>query len=258
VTLTAALLAAACVAILGHAAGWLTRDGAIAAVIVGGIILTSAGLTGIALLALFFLSGSILTYAGRGGMPDRDESPSRGRTWRQVVANGGWAAVGALLVPGEPAWGWAILIGALAAGQADTWGTEIGGRSPTPPRLITTGRAVPAGTSGGVTLLGTLAGISGAGLIAGLAWALGVPGGIVVAGIVGGVVGTLSDSLLGATVQGVYRCDTCDVTTEQPSPRCGQLTRLVRGCRWMDNDVVNLLATGLGGGSALVVATALP
>jgi len=253
VTLTAALLAAGCLAILGHAAGWLTRDGAIAAAAVGGVILISTGLTGIALLALFFLSGSILTYAGRRGRSASDTSPTRGRTWRQVIANGGWAAVGALLVSAEPTQGWPILVGALAAAQADTWGTEIGGRSPTPPRLITTGQPVPTGTSGGVTLLGTVAGVVGAGLMGGLAWMLNVTGSVALAALVGGVLGTLADSLLGATLQGMYHCDACDVKTERRSHQCGNAARLVSGWRWMDNDVVNLLATGVGAAVAVML-----
>src|SRR5438093_5230732 len=51
--------------------------------------------------------------------------------------------------PGGPA-------GALAAAAADTWATEIGAFSPFAPRLITSGRQVPRGTSGGITVLGSL------------------------------------------------------------------------------------------------------
>jgi uncharacterized protein (TIGR00297 family) len=251
VTVAAALLAAGCVTVVGYAAGWLTRDGAIAAAIVGGLVLVSAGLAGLAFLALFFLSGSLLTYVGRRGPSDSDEKPQRGRTWRQVVANGGWAAVGALLVPGAPAFGWPILIGALAAAQADTWGTEIGGRSSTPPRLITTGQPVQAGTSGGVTVLGTLAGIVGAGLMGWLAWMLHVPGSVALAAAAGGLLGSLTDSLLGATVQGMYHCTRCDTKTEHPIHRCGGTASLVRGWGWMDNDAVNLVATGLGAVTAV-------
>jgi uncharacterized protein (TIGR00297 family) len=251
VTFAAALLAAGGVAVLGYAAGWLTRDGAIAAAIVGGLILASAGLAGITLLAFFFLSGSVLTYVGRYGLPGSAERPRRGRTWRQVAANGGWAAMGALLVPGEPALGWPILVGALAAAQADTWGTEIGGRSPSPPRLITTGQPVQAGTSGGVTLLGTFAGILGAGLMGCLAWMLNVSGSVALAAAAGGLLGTLADSLLGATIQGMYHCDRCTIRTEHRTHWCGSTARLTRGWAWVDNDGVNLVATGLGAATAV-------
>jgi uncharacterized protein (TIGR00297 family) len=248
VTLAASLLAAAVLALAGHAVGWLTRGGAIAAAAVGGLLLGFGGIPGFALLSFFFLSGSILTY-GRTRL--RPQRPGRGRTWRQVVANGGVAAVGALLIARSPELGWAVVTGAIAAALADTWGTEIGAKARRPPRLITTGRPVPPGTSGGITLLGTLAGVLGAGLLAALAVAMGVPPAGALAGAVGGVAGTLGDSLLGATVQGMYRCDVCGADTERSVHRCGTPSRLVRGYGWIDNDVVNLLATAIGAGVAV-------
>jgi len=250
VTLAASLLTAAGLALAGHAVGWLTRGGAIAAAAVGGILLGFGGIPCFALLSFLFLSGSLLTY---GQARPRRERSGRGRTWRQVVANGGVAAIGALLIARSPELGWAVVTGAIAAALADTWGTEIGAKARRPPRLITTGRPVPPGTSGGITLLGTLAGVIGAGLLGTLAAAMGIPPASAVAGAVGGVAGTLGDSLLGATVQGMYRCDACGEDTERSAHRCGTPSRLVRGFGWMDNDVVNLLATAIGAGVAVVL-----
>lgn len=55
-----------------------------------------------------------------------------------------------------------------AAVAADTFSSELGILSSSPPRLITspTLRKVPPGTNGGVTLIGTLAGFLGAFVIA--------------------------------------------------------------------------------------------
>ena len=249
-TPAASLLAAAGLALAGYAVGWLTRGGTLAAAAVGGILLAFGGIPGFVLLSFFFLSGSLLTY---GRTRPGGERSGRGRTWQQVVANGGVAAVGALLIGRFPQLGWAVVTGAIAAALADTWGTEFGTKARRPPRLITSGRPVPPGTSGGVTVLGTLAGVLGAGLLGGLAAAMGVPPVSAVAGAAGGVAGTLGDSLLGATVQGMYCCDACSTGTEHRVHRCGAPGRLIRGRRWMDNDVVNLLATGIGAGVAGVV-----
>jgi uncharacterized protein (TIGR00297 family) len=194
---------------------WLTAGGAAAALAVGGATAWGLGWRGLVLLLAFFISGSLLTRGG--GRRDA----------RQVLANGGVAAAAGALGA------WPIAAGAIAAAAADTWATEIGAFSPTPPRLITSGAPVPPGTDGGITPLGTAGGALGALFIGGLAAfldprAMGPgsthPGWTVAVVATAGVVGMLVDSLLGATVQG-------------------------RG-RWLDNDGVNLATTLAGAGIA--------
>ncbi len=191
---------------------WLTGRGVAAALGVGLATGFGLGWRGLLLLLGFFVSSSLL-------------SKKTSRNHRQVIANGGIAALSALLGS------WLAFAGALAAATADTWATEIGRFSPTPPRLITNGARVPAGTDGGMTLLGTVGGIAGAGLIAGLAVGLGPGGsglGLAMRVAVAGIIGMLLDSLLGATVQGKVR--------------------------WVDNDVVNLAATLTGAACAGLIA----
>jgi len=110
---------------------------------------------------------------------------------------------------------------------------------------------VTPGTSGGVTALGTLAAVLGAGVMAGAAFVLGASLTTAVAALGGGVAGMLIDSLLGATVQARYRCERCQVTTEQSRHACGQLGARIQGLKWIDNDAVNFLATGSGGALTL-------
>lgn len=248
----AALAVSASLAGIGRSLRWLTTGGAVAATIVGTTILAAAGVEGLLLLAFFFVSGSILSYQAFW-QPDRRTAtaPTPGRTWRQVTANGGVAAAGALLLPWIPEVAWAIVTGALAAAQADTWSTEVGRLARKPPRLITSGRPVPTGTSGAISPLGTAAGVAGATVMAGCALFVGVPQDIAVATAIGGTVGFLGDSVLGATAQASYRCDTCAMDGERPVHTCGRSAPLVRGYRWIDNDVVNLVATVVGAGIAV-------
>ncbi|NIM52103.1 MAG: DUF92 domain-containing protein [Gemmatimonadales bacterium] len=252
-TPAAAVVLAGGLALVGRTIGWLTPGGALAAALVGALILVGGGVAGAALLALFFISSSVLTYAVRPLPQVWNHREAGGRNARQVLANGSWAALGAVLVTVQAAAGWPLLTGALAAAQADTWATEIGMRSRRAPRLITSGRPVPAGTSGGVTALGTFAAVAGAGATGIVAAALGVPPHAAAAAVVGGTAGMLGDSILGATVQGVFHCESCATETEHALHRCGIAARPVRGWRSLGNNAVNFVATGVGGLVAVAV-----
>ena len=224
---------------------WLTPDGLAAALVVGAAVLWGFGWRGAVVLLAFFISGSLLTRFATGG--------GARRTARQVAANGGVAAVAAILGS------WSAAMGAIAAATADTWATEFGVFSPVPPRLVTTWTRAPRGASGGVTALGTLGGMLGAGLIAVLAHHFAprtpAPGVPVIAFV--GMAGMLADSLLGATAQGLYECAACGRQTERREAACHGAVRLIKGWRWLDNDAVNLLATVVGAVLALVSTRAV-
>ena len=220
---------------------WLSRGGLIAACAVGAGTTWGLGWAGLALLAAFFLSGSLLSQ-----LAERGEGPRR--TARQVLANGGVATLAALLGA------WTAAAGAIAAAAADTWATEIGAFSPFPPRLLTSGRRVARGTSGGITALGTLGGVAGAVTIAWLAYVL-APRGAAPALVTltgAGVVGMLADSVLGATLQGKYHCPACDARFERGNTVCHEPVLLTGGWRWLDNDGVNFAATVCGAAVALL------
>lgn len=244
----AAALAGA-VAVAGRGMGWLSSRGALAAAIVGAAVLWGRGIGAGALLGFFFVTGSLLSRHIQAPSPQPQASR---RTARQVLANGSWVAAAAIWPVGNA--GWVVFGGALAAALADTWATEIGALSRTAPRSIISGNLVAPGTSGGITPLGTLGGVTGAFVMGLLMWLVTGRLPIGIATAAGGTAGALADSLLGATLQCVYSCESCGSTIEDARHDCGGAPiRVVRGTRWLNNDGVNLAATGIGGAVAMLV-----
>ena len=229
------------------------------AAVVVGTVAVGAGWGWGALLVAFFVSSSLLSRIGAAGKARRTAAiVAKGgeRDAWQVLANGGvfaLAALGSVVWPGA---GWGLLAtGALAAAAADTWATEIGTMARQRPRSVIGFRPVPAGTSGAVTVLGLAGSVAGAAFVGGVASMAGVaavavgrPAALIV---VAGVTGALSDTMLGATLQARRHCPACDVATERIVHSCGEQTRPAGGVPWMDNDVVNLLATTVGAVVAL-------
>jgi uncharacterized protein (TIGR00297 family) len=253
--------------LLGVAIAWLawrlgslSTSGAVAAAIMGTAIFGLGGRAWAVPLLTFFISSSALsrTFKRRKALFDEKFAKGSQRDAGQVLANGG---LGTLLVIAanlwpHPAWFIAYL-GSLASVNADTWATEIGVLSRAAPRLITTGKQVAAGTSGGISALGTLATLLGgavielSGMWVGEIGAMPITLGMI---SVAGLTGSLFDSLLGATVQAIYTCPACDKETERhPLHTCGAATMRLRGWRWLNNDRVNFLASLMGASSATVL-----
>mmetsp|Transcript_34269 Transcript_34269/g.97141 ORF Transcript_34269/g.97141 Transcript_34269/m.97141 type:complete len:355 (-) Transcript_34269:465-1529(-) len=164
----------------------LSLSGAIAAAVVGGVTLIASFRCTVVLLGFFFASSAMTRFGER--MKDIDDQHKVGgqRDWVQVLCNGAvpsivaaalcWFSGGVDLpigMPGTPSattWLAAAYLGYYACCCGDTWASELGVLSSTPPRLVTTFKTVRPGTNGGVTLLGLLASVSG-GLFVGLCFA---------------------------------------------------------------------------------------
>ena len=282
--LLAGLALAAAIALAAYLARALDRGGAAAAALLGAVVFGLGGLPWAVILVGFFVTSSALSRLFRRRKARFDEKFSKGtrRDAGQVLANGGVAGLAAALAwlagsiapAGSPLRYllWLAFCASLAAATADTWATELGVLSRRAPVLITSGKPVEAGTSGGVSLAGLLAAAGGSALIALLGWwmeRVGLASGAPItsaglqAGLYGlvflaGLAGSLVDSTLGATVQAIYTCPTCHKETERhPLHTCGTPTVHSRGWGWLDNDLVNTACTLSAALLALAVGLAL-
>lgn len=242
----------------------LSGTGTVAAILVGVLVFVFGGIDWFILLAVFFLTSVFFTRfkADKKGEVVKEFAKGGVRDFWQVFANGGLACLLAVAhyYYKSPVVFFAFL-GVIATVNADTWATELGILGKGRPRLITTGQPVRVGTSGAVSLGGTLSAFAGAAVIA-LVFALTqlllnkplfprdasllsleLLGIIVFAG----VLGTLLDSLLGATLQAMYYCTHCKTETEKAMHYCGRPTTAIRGFKWFDNDIVNLASSMVGG-----------
>jgi len=254
-----AFAASAAIALLAWRAGTLSRSGALAAVLIGAVALSTGRAWGGFLISWFVLTAA-LSRLGRvrkarhvHGMVEKGGA----RDARQVLANGNVFAVGTLStwwLGGDASTLAAVAAAAaLAAAGADTWATEAGTWATARAWSLRTRRWVSAGTSGAITLPGTLAMAIGALCWSGAAVQLGlIPASAWHAVALGGVGGATADTLLGALAQQRRWCANCRRDTEQYRHECGHPTRHVAGLHWLDNDLVNLAATVSGAAIAML------
>ena len=167
-------------------------------IIMGIIIIFSAGANWLLLIVLFLVMSLLATKFSKKYKMSLGEFEGR-RTSKNVISNGVvacfMAAFGGYYLPFVGGF-----IGAIATATADTLASEIGVLDQNP-RLITTLQKVDPGTNGAVSVLGTAVGIIGAAIIGIAAYFLGImtnPLLAILVSIISGTVGCLLDSILGA------------------------------------------------------------
>jgi uncharacterized membrane protein len=157
----------------------------------------------------------------------------------------------------RPSWLSVGILGAFSSCNGDTWASELATvLDKGLPILITTGKPVPKGTNGGISAIGLMVSLLG-GLAVGFAnyamliytidadmlarspaqWP------IIVAGGFAGLVGSLVDSILGATLQYSGFNRKTGVIVEQP----GKDVVHISGRRILDNHSVNLISSVIMG-----------
>ncbi len=231
----------------------LSRSGAVGMIIVGTIVFGLGGLIFAVPLVFFFISSSlislIITPSKRQAMITFDKTGPRD-IW-QVLANGGVGAICVILyfITGKFIWFFPYLA-ALCEATSDTWATELGTLSKTYPVSITTLKRVEPGRSGGVTVIGTLAAVAGslATMLSGYS-VMAVEFGLQqyqfkfwLAAVNAGLAGAILDSIMGGSIQAMYRCKACERITEKKQ-HCGAPTNHISGWRIVNNDMVNFIGT---------------
>ena len=220
------------VAWAGYRASMVTTAGAITGAFIGTAIAAATGWPGWTLLLATFLAASISSRLGLRRKMALGIAEERGgrRGPGNAIANTGLATVAALLAVSTFHRDLALLafVTALAAGGSDTMASEIGKAWGRRTYLVPTFKRVAPGTSGAMSIEGTIAGVAGATLLGALAAAVGlIPSSALVVVVAGATVGSLAESLLGATL-------------EAPGI--------------LNNDMLNFLNTAIAAGAAVLVA----
>lgn len=184
------------VGLLIYIKGALDLLGSIFMIIMGIIIIFTAGVNWLLLIFAFLILGLIFTkykheYKKKMGIYEGT------RSVKNVISNG--------IVPFVMAafGNYAGFIGSIAVATSDTLASEIGVVDKHP-RLITTFKKVPPGTDGGISPIGTAAGIVGAGIIGIIAYLLGIsadPFTALKIAVISGTFGCFVDSILGAVLE---------------------------------------------------------
>ncbi|MCL7388023.1 MAG: DUF92 domain-containing protein [Thaumarchaeota archaeon] len=246
------------VTLLSIKAGFVDPSGLLSSFIVGYIIYIFGDKLFFIPLLIFYVIAGLMTKVRyeEKKLKGAAEEKLGARGWKNVLANGGVAAaivcISAYTNSISRPELLAAYLGAISTAYADTLATEIGLLYPREPRLITNMKPVPAGMPGGVSPYGTVAQLLSAFTIV-PATVLFLPIGdklsaflnLLVIVTISSFLGSTFDSLIGATAQAVYKCRICGKVTEK-SVHCNAETQLLRGIKYIDNNMVNLLATIVG------------
>ncbi|MCR5348425.1 MAG: DUF92 domain-containing protein [Bacilli bacterium] len=162
----------------------------------------------------------------------------------QVMANGGMCLLAAWLFAftAHQSFVFLMMVGCIAL-FTDTMASDLGAFSRSLPFDFYHRKRVENGVSGGVTLLGTLGSAIfafGAGLLLALMLQKPLYFGAIAGGIA--VIGCFIDTTLGSLVQVKFKCPVCGKTVEKKT-HCDVATTHASGVLWMNNDMVNFLAS---------------
>lgn len=242
-----------CIGLYAYSKKSISKSGLAALIFICGFFIYNQSYEALAILFAMFASSSVLSKYKHAYKADMDKVVAKTgpRDAMQAFANLGiavlchsaylWSGYEGLLF---------TFVGSIAASNADSWASEIGGLSKKTPIMITNLKPITKGISGGITLLGTFGGILGSLFISTLGYVLLSNSNsiaLLLIAFISGILGFISDSLLGALLQAQY-VDTNNEVTER-----SENGTLVKGFAWIDNDMINLICSFIGACTALIL-----
>jgi uncharacterized protein (TIGR00297 family) len=251
------------VAVVAYQRKSLDISGTVAAIVIGVLIYALAGpLVWLALMTFFVSSSSITHFKKNKKQALSEEYKKTRRNYRQVLANGLMAAIFSCLYAATGQQAMIIVaIVAIAASCADTWGSELGVLNKGKTVSIISMKPVAKGQSGGISLFGTAMSFAGSALIASV-YSIGLliqsdytaQQTLLIFAIISiiGLLGSLMDSLLGATIQAQYLDNNTKLPTESHTTQ-SKPNQKIKGLKIMNNDAVNLTANIISAFVAVIV-----
>jgi len=241
----------------------LSYSGFIGALILGSLLYYLGGFFFWIIMISFFISSSVITkFKGDNKKETEDLNEKNGkRDYIQVLANGGLGLIFAFMyyIYNDTIYmvGFAT---AFAAANADTWASELGVLSKRDPIYIINFKKAEKGVSGAISIFGTVASLLGALFIA-IVFTLGlvlkynnieITYKYILIITISGFLGSIIDSYLGSLIQVKYKCVVCNKITEKKIHH-GEITSLIKGIKWFNNDFVNFTSGALASLIAIVL-----
>ena len=216
----------------------LSISGYFGGLIMATIITFLGGLKFLSPMIIFFILSSLLSSISNNLNIKNIIKPKR--SIAQVYANGGIGLLICIYNYFYPHYlNYYLFLSSISAANADTWATEIGKWSKNNPISIINLKKMEKGLSGGITLLGILGSIGGAFVLNFIFWIIyKFPNEIFILITISGILGSILDSILGATIQVKY-IDKNNTISEKYNKN----SKILSGYKLINNDLVNLLNT---------------
>jgi len=234
------------VVLLSIKARFLTISGGVATFLLANIIFGLGGIKWTVPILTFFVLSSLLSKM-KSNNKEKAElyyEKTGVRDYKQVFANGGIPGILLMLNTVKPDELFFLMyIVFLATVCSDTWSTEIGTFIKTNTYNVINFKLIPPGMSGGISFIGTIGGITGSIVITLVSFSFTSYNlfyfFLII--LISSFLGNISDSILGATIQGGYNCSICNKSTERRD-HCGKPSIITKGYKLITNDIVNLFA----------------